>query len=53
MQGHDLVCKAPEASLDGVVKALSRHRLRDLTCTEAELEEAFLCYYTGGGDDAG
>ena len=53
VQGHDLVCKAPEASLDGVVKALSRHRLRDLTCTEAELEEAFLGYYTGGGDDAG
>ncbi|GAB3448910.1 ABC transporter ATP-binding protein [Phycicoccus ginsengisoli] len=52
VDGHDLTCKAPESSLDGVVKALSRHHVRDLACTEAELEEAFLGYYTGGGDDA-
>ena len=53
VDGYELTCKAPEAALDGVVKALGRHHVRDLTCTEAELEEAFLGYYTGGGDDAG
>jgi ABC-2 type transport system ATP-binding protein len=53
VDGNEFACKAPEASLDGVVKALSRHHVHDLACTEAELEEAFLGYYTGGGDDAG
>ncbi|GAB3055566.1 ABC transporter ATP-binding protein [Intrasporangium mesophilum] len=46
---HTMTCSAPEDALDSVVKALGRHTLRDLTCTEAELEETFLAYY-GTGD---
>lgn len=49
---HSLTCAAPEASLDRIVKALGRFPLRDLTCTEAELEETFLAYYVRGEDDA-
>jgi ABC-2 type transport system ATP-binding protein len=49
---HTLTCSAPEDALDQIVKVLSRHTLRDLTCTEAELEETFLAYYGGGERDA-
>ncbi|MGO4340667.1 ABC transporter ATP-binding protein [Pedococcus sp. 2YAF34] len=49
---HTLTCAAPEASLDHIVKALGQFPLRDLTCTEAELEETFLAYYGRGEDDA-
>jgi ABC-2 type transport system ATP-binding protein len=49
---HSLTCAAPEASLDRIVKALGQFPLRDLTCTEAELEETFLAYYGRGEDDA-
>jgi ABC-2 type transport system ATP-binding protein len=49
---HTLTCNAPEDALDQIVKALGRHTLRDLTCTEAELEETFLAYYGTGDHDA-
>lgn len=52
VDGLAFSCSAPESALDGLVKTLARYPVRDLTCTEAELEEAFLEYYTGGGDDA-
>ncbi len=45
LTNHSISCSAPESSLDAVVKALSRHTIVDLTCTEAELEETFLAYY--------
>jgi ABC-2 type transport system ATP-binding protein len=50
--GRTLTCSAPEQSLDPLVKTLGRFALRDLTCTEAELEETFLAYYGQGEDDA-
>jgi ABC-2 type transport system ATP-binding protein len=49
---HALTCSAPEDALDEIVKALSRHTVRDLTCTEAELEETFLAYYGTEAHDA-
>lgn len=48
-----LRCDAPQSSLDPLLKAVARHPVVDLTCTEAELEETFLAYYaTTGGPDA-
>lgn len=52
VNGCEISCNAPESALDGLVKALAGYPVRDLTCTEAELEEAFLGFYTDGGDDA-
>jgi ABC-2 type transport system ATP-binding protein len=49
---HTVTCSAPEVALDQIVKALSRHTIRDLTCTEAELEETFLAYYGAEDHDA-
>ncbi|WP_406832303.1 ABC transporter ATP-binding protein [Pedococcus sp. KACC 23699] len=52
VKGCEISCNAPESALDGLVKALALYPVRDLTCTEAELEEAFLGFYTGGDHDA-
>ncbi|WP_221888183.1 ABC transporter ATP-binding protein [Geodermatophilus aquaeductus] len=46
-----LRCAAPAAALDALVGRLARHRLTDLECTEADLEETFLAYY--GGEPGG
>ena len=40
-----LTCRAPQSALDGLIKQLARHRIVDLECAEAELEETFLTYY--------
>ncbi len=37
--------------LDGVVKAIARHRLIDLEVAHPTLEEVFLTYYDEGGDE--
>jgi ABC-2 type transport system ATP-binding protein len=37
--------RAPETSLDAVVKVLARYRIVDIEITEADLEEMFLAYY--------
>ncbi len=47
-----LQCSVPQSSIDAVVKAVSRHRLVDFACAEAELEETFLAYYGTGQSDA-
>jgi ABC-2 type transport system ATP-binding protein len=36
---------APETAMDGLVKALARHRVRDLVAEPADLEEIFLELY--------
>jgi ABC-2 type transport system ATP-binding protein len=46
--GAVLTCSAPSAALDGLLHRISRHRLVDLECTEAGLEETFLAYYGDG-----
>ena len=45
-----LRCSAPQSSLDALLKRVSRHRVVDFECAEAELEETFLTYYEA--DDA-
>ncbi len=47
--GRDLRCAAPQSALDPLFKAITRHTLVDVECTEAELEETFLAYYGAGG----
>ena len=44
--------RAPEASLDAVVKALARTHILDIEVTEADLEEMFLAYYGEENADA-
>lgn len=51
-EGGVLRCAVPERSLDGLVKALSRYPVVDLSVTEADLEELFLAYYSNGVADA-
>ena len=43
-----LRCDAPQAALDPLLKEIARHPVVDLTVVEAELEETFLAYYSGG-----
>jgi ABC-2 type transport system ATP-binding protein len=40
-----LRCSTPQSSLDALLKQVSRHRVVDFECAEAELEETFLTYY--------
>ena len=40
-------------SVDAVVKAAARHEVIDLISHERSLEQVFLAYYTGDGDDTG
>jgi ABC-2 type transport system ATP-binding protein len=47
-----VACRAPQTALDALVKQLSRHRIIDLECAEAELEETFLAYYGAEVDHA-
>jgi ABC-2 type transport system ATP-binding protein len=47
-----LRCDAPQAALDRLLKEIARHSVIDLTVVEAELEETFLAYYSGGSDAA-
>jgi ABC-2 type transport system ATP-binding protein len=47
--GTSFECRVPEAALDATVKLLARHRVLDVSITEADLEEMFLAYY---GEDA-
>lgn len=42
---HTLSCSAPQTALDALLKRVTRHRIVDLGCAEAELEETFLTYY--------
>ncbi|HEX2902130.1 MAG TPA: ABC transporter ATP-binding protein [Jatrophihabitans sp.] len=50
ISGVEVRMKAPQASLDAVLGRLIRHRIEDLSCTEADLEETFRTFY-GGTDD--
>lgn len=50
--GSTLSCSAPAAALDAIVGRLAGHRLLDLECTEADLEETFLAYYGSEQGDA-
>jgi ABC-2 type transport system ATP-binding protein len=53
MEDGVLRCDAPQTSLDPLLKLIARHPVVDLNCTEAELEETFLAYYsTPGGPGA-
>ncbi|WP_323096855.1 ABC transporter ATP-binding protein [Intrasporangium sp. YIM S08009] len=47
-----LRCDAPQSALDALLKEVARHDVVDFSCTEAELEETFMAFYAGGGDDA-
>ena len=49
-EGAVLRLTAPEAAMDGVVKAAARHRLVDLVSAPADLEEIFLELYREGSD---
>ncbi len=40
-----------EGSLDPVIKIAARHEVVNVVTHEGDLEEAFLGYYTGDGDD--
>ena len=45
-------CRAPQDALDALVKRLATHRLLDLECAEADLEETFRTFYGVDDDDA-
>ncbi|HZT67159.1 MAG TPA: ABC transporter ATP-binding protein [Acidimicrobiales bacterium] len=47
-----LRCGVPRPSLDGLIKALGRYPVADLSVTEADLEELFLAYYSEASADA-
>lgn len=47
---HGLTCSAAQTALDELVKELAQHRLVDLACEEASLDETFLAYY---GEEVG
>ncbi|WP_104523036.1 ABC transporter ATP-binding protein [Blastococcus atacamensis] len=47
-----LTCSAPASALDALCRRMAEHRLADLECTEADLEETFLAYYGGEPSDA-
>lgn len=50
--GRTVTCSAPATALDALCRAMVRHRLADLECTEADLEETFLAYYGAEQHDA-
>jgi ABC-2 type transport system ATP-binding protein len=50
--GTTLVCSSTQGSLDALLRAVTHHRVVDLTCEEASLEETFLAYYGNGDGDA-
>jgi ABC-2 type transport system ATP-binding protein len=50
--GSTLTCSAPASALDALVRRMAVHRLTDLECTEADLEETFLAYYGAEQADA-
>ena len=50
---HTLSCAVPQPSLDPLLKVIAGHRIEDLSCEEASLEDTFLAYYGNGGRDAG
>ena len=52
VEGTVLRCTVA-GSVDAVVKAAARHEVVDVISHERSLEQVFLAYYTGGGDDAG
>ncbi|MBN1093233.1 ABC transporter ATP-binding protein [Blastococcus sp. TML/M2B] len=45
VSGTALSCSAPASALDALCRRMATHRLADLECTEADLEETFLAYY--------
>jgi ABC-2 type transport system ATP-binding protein len=47
-----LRCDAPQSALDPLLKQIARYGVVDFSCTEAELEETFMAYYTTGEPDA-
>ncbi|SDP21891.1 ABC-2 type transport system ATP-binding protein [Nakamurella panacisegetis] len=50
--GPAMTCMATQSALDGLLRQVTRHRVVDLDCAEADLEETFLAYYGGGDHDA-
>jgi ABC-2 type transport system ATP-binding protein len=50
--GSTVTCSAPASALDALVRRMAQHRLTDLECTEADLEETFLAYYGAEQADA-
>lgn len=52
VDGVELRCRAPQDSLDALVKRLAAHELIDLECAEADLEETFRTFYGADDDDA-
>ena len=52
MEDGVLRCDAPQSALDALLKEVARHDLVDFSCTEAELEETFMAFYSRGGGDA-
>jgi ABC-2 type transport system ATP-binding protein len=50
--GSTLTCSAPASALDALIRRMAPHRLTDLECTEADLEETFLAYYGAEQADA-
>ena len=46
-----LTCSASRSALDALLKAVAAHRIVDLECEEASLEDMFLAYYGRGDRD--
>ena len=51
IEGGVLSCSASRSALDALLKAVAAHRIVDLECEEASLEDMFLAYYDRGGRD--
>ncbi len=52
VDGASVALSAPASALDAVLRQLTAHRVLDLECTEAGLEETFLAYYGDAGGPA-
>ena len=49
VEGTTVTCSVPRGAMDALLHRICRHRVADLECTEASLEELFLSRY-GVGD---
>jgi ABC-2 type transport system ATP-binding protein len=51
VDGRSISCAVSRPAIDELLRRISRHRVADLSCTEASLEEMFLTHYGAGVDD--
>jgi ABC-2 type transport system ATP-binding protein len=52
VRGSTMTCSAPQSALDALRKTVSSRAVVDFECAEAELDEMFLAYYSGGNHAA-